>query len=369
MMRMSSLSDIGIYNLSRKCRALSFLAAVAVVAIHSDCTFVMDSPAPWNLFIQKLFCQRLTKWAVPFFFLLSGMWFGRSAYVKGQAGWWEFYIKKVKSLFIPWMLFAVIGVVVITPLLAINNHVSHHPLFERSVFGFSGIWPILDHTFGITIPEPNSAGFLWFLRTLFVLFLFAPLWRLLVKISPWIFLVGFICLKFFPNCDIPCLYFGASYPFFLGIFLGAYQDSVLMRLKAPRHVSYLILLIGVALAVMLAGIDARYWSAFPLAGLYNHCAPLLLGAGIWFVYDEAEAHIPRKLPEWTQWSMWLYLTHNFIAAWFLASMRFVLGKSDCMMVWLPFVNVVVATTLSLLIGKLLRRMSPRTFEVLCGGRG
>ena len=54
---------------------------------------------------------------------------------------------------------------------------------------------------------------------------------------------------------------------------------------------------------------------------------------------------------------------------YLASMRFVLGKSDCMMVWLPFVNVVVATTLSLLIGMLLRRMSPKTFEVLCGGRG
>ena len=367
MMRMSALSDTN--YLSRKCRVLSFLAAIAVVAIHSDCTFVMDSPASWNLFIQKLFCQRLTKWAVPFFFLLSGMWFARGAYVKGHSGFGDFFIKKVKSLFIPWMLFAVIGVIVGTPLLAINNHVTHHPLLERSVFSFSGVWPILDHFFGITIPEPNSAGFLWFLRTLFVLFLFAPLWRLLVKISPWIFLMGFICLKAFPNFDIPCIYFGASHPFFLGVFLGAYRDSALMRMKVPRLISYIILLIGVALAVMFAGMDAHYWSALPLAGLYNPLAPLLLGAGIWFVYDEVVKHIPRELPEWTNWSMWLYLTHNLIAAWFLAAMRFVLGKSDCMMVWLPFVNVVVATTLSLLLGKLVRRMSPKTFEVLCGGRG
>lgn len=362
-------TDLSFDYLSRKCRLLSFLAAVAVVTIHSDCTPVMDNPESWDVFVQELFCQRLMKWAIPFFFLLSGMWFGRSAYVKGLSGFGDFFTKKVKSLFIPWMLFAVIGVIIATPLIVINNYVTDHPLLERSVFGFSGVWAILDHTFGITIPEPNSAGFLWFLRTLFVLFLFAPLWRLLVKISPWIFLIGFICLKVLPNSDIPCIYFGASHTFFLGIFLGAYRDSALMRMKVPRLVSYLLLLIGVALAVMLAGMDARYWSALPLAGLYNPLAPLLLGAGIWFVYDEAEKHIPRELPEWTNWSMWLYLTHNLIAAWFLASMRFVLGKSDCMMVWLPFVNVVVATTLSLLIGALLRRISPKTFEVLCGGRG
>lgn len=362
-------ADFVFNYLSRKCRLLSFLAAVAVVAIHSDCTPVMDNPASWNVFIQELFCQRLMKWAIPFFFLLSGMWFGRSAYVGGQTSFGDFFIKKVKSLFIPWMLIALISVIVITPLLVINNHVTHHPLLARSVFSFSGVWSILDHTFGITIPQPNSAGFLWFLRTLFVLFLFAPLWRLLVKISPWIFLFGFISLKVIPNSDIPCLYFGASHPFFLGVFLGAYRDSALMRMRAPRSVSYLILLIGVALAVMFAGIDARYWSALPLAGVYNLLAPLLLGAGIWFVYDEVEKRLPQELPEWTQWSMWLYLTHNFIAAWFLAVMRFVLGKSDCMMVWLPFVNVVVATTLSLLIGMLVRRISTKTFEILCGGRG
>ena len=65
-------TDFEFDYLSRKCRLLSFVAALAVVAIHSDCTFVLDNPARWNVFVERLFCQRLSKWAVPFFFLMSG---------------------------------------------------------------------------------------------------------------------------------------------------------------------------------------------------------------------------------------------------------------------------------------------------------
>ena len=252
--------DFDLEYLSRKCRILAFFAAVAVVAIHSDCTLVMSNPAAWDMFVQKLYCQRLVKWAVPFFFMLSGFWFARSAYMKGKACFGEFLGKKVKSLVVPWLIFAVLGVVVCTPLVVVNNHITHRALLERTVFDAISLWDGLDKTFAITIPQPQQAGFLWYLRTLSVLFLFAPVWRFIANMSPLLFFVGFVCLKIIPGADIPCIYFGASHTFFLGIFLGAYKDSLLARKRIPLPFSTMFLVVGVILAVVWAGAEAGYWN-------------------------------------------------------------------------------------------------------------
>lgn len=363
------LPDFDLEYLSRKCRILAFCAAVAVVAIHSDCTLVMSNPAAWDVFVQKLYCQRLVKWAVPFFFMLSGLWFARGAYMKGKSGYGDFWGKKVKSLVVPWVIFAVVGVLVCTPLVVINNYMTHHDLLERTVFNANGIWEALNETFALTIPEPRQAGFLWYVRTLFVLFLFAPLWRLILKVSPWIFLSGFICMKIVPNADIPCIYFAAAHPFFLGVFLGAYSDSLFARKKMSLLGVLIFVLVGVMLAVAWAGADAGFWKLSCFSRVVDTLTPLLLGTGIWCLYDHVESRIPNRLPEFVGWSMWLYLTHSLVAGWFLAAMRFLLGKTDYMMVWLPFVNILFTTTISILFGYWIKRYWPKVFVTCCGGRG
>ena len=362
------LPDFDLEYLSRKCRILAFCAAVAVVAIHSDCTLVMSNPAAWDVFVQKLYCQRLVKWAVPFFFMLSGLWFARGAYMKGKSGYGDLLGKKVKSLVVPWVIFAILGVLVCTPLVVINNYMTNHELWGRTVFNTNGIWEALNETFALTIPEPRQAGSLWYVRTLFVLFLFAPLWRLGLKGSPWIFLAGYICMKIVPNADIPCIYFAAAHSFFLGIFLGAYKDSLVARMKVPLSVTLLFLGGGVSLAVAWSGADAGYWKLSCFGRAVGTLTPLLLGAGVWGLYDHLESRIPNRLPEFVGWSMWLYLTHNLIAGWFLAAMRFLLGKSDYMMVWLPFVNILFTTTISILFGYWIKRRWPKLFSICCGGR-
>ncbi len=360
------LPDFDLEYLSRKCRILAFCAAVAVVAIHSDCTMVMNNPVAWDVFVQKLYCQRLVKWAVPFFFMLSGLWFARGAYMKGQSGYGDLLGKKAKSLVVPWLIFALLGVLVCTPLVVINNYMTHRAIWGRTVFNTHGIWDALNETFAITIPQPRQAGFLWYVRTLFVLFVFAPIWRLALKVSPWIFLLGFICLKIAPYSDIPCIYFGAAHPFFLGIFLGAYSDSFFARKKIPLLGVLIFLFAGVMLAVMWAGADAGYWT---ISYWEYTLTPILLGAGIWGLYDHVESRIPNHLPVFVWWSMWLYLIHSLVAGWFLAAMRFLLGKSDYMMVWLPFVNILFTTTVTILFGYWIKRRWPKLFAVCCGGRG
>lgn len=360
--------DFDFSYFSKKCRLLSFLAAIAVVAIHSDCTFVLDNPARWNVFVENLFCQRLSKWAVPFFFLISGVWFARSSYAKGAVGYLQFLVGKVKSLVLPWWLFAIVAMIVLTPLIIVNNHIGHLPLFERTIVASNGVWDAVNSLLGITIPEPKWAGYLWYVRTLFILFLFAPVWRLLLKLSPWMFLVGFLTLKAF-SFDIPSLYFGAAHTFFLGICLGAFGDSVLLRKRVPSLVAFLLLAMGMALAVMWAGKDAGWWSVSAPTRLWGELLPILLGCGIWFSYDVLADSIPENLPECVKWSMWVYLFHRLFAAYFLAGMRFVLGKSDAVTVALPFVNLLLTMAVCIGLGYFLHRKCPKVFAVCCGGRG
>ena len=289
--------------------------------------------------------------------------------MKGKSGYGDLLGKKVKSLVVPWLIFALLGVVLCTPLVVINNYMTHRAIWGRTVFNTHGIWEALNETFAITIPQPRQAGFLWYVRTLLVLFIFAPLWRLILKMSPWIFLAGFICMKIVPNADIPCVYFGATHTFFLGIFLGAYRDSLFARKIIPLPVSLMLLVFGMVLAVVWAGFDAGYWTMSYWRRVVYTLTPLLLGAGIWGLYDHVESRIPNRLPEFVGWSMWLYLTHSLVAGWFLASMRFLLGKTDNMMVWLPFVNILFTTTISILLGYWIKRCWPRVFASCCGGRG
>ena len=150
------VTDFDFKYLSRKCRILAFLAAIAVVAIHSDCTMVLTAPAAWNVFAEKLYCQRLTKWAVPFFFLLSGVWFARGAYARGDDGYWGFLKGKSKSLVIPWIVFAIVGVALGTPLVVANNYLAHpdRSILVNTVFASGSVWETLDKTFGITMPQP-----------------------------------------------------------------------------------------------------------------------------------------------------------------------------------------------------------------------
>ena len=250
----------------------------------------------------------------------------------------------------------------------VNNHFTNRELLARTVFESGSVWQMINDTFAITIPQPKMAGFLWYVRTLFALFLLAPLWKILLGVSPWLFLVGFIVLKAFPF-DISCIYFGACHCFFLGVFLGAYCDStILLNKNRLPWMAVSFLCIGIVMAIVWAGVDARWWMFPGVARLWQQVTPLVLGVGIWMYYDIVEYRIPRNLPEFVNWSMWIYLAHSVVASYFLATFRFLFGKSDMVTIWLPAANVVVTTFVCIVLGYFMLKKCPKLFTVCCGGR-
>lgn len=57
--------------LSASLRVLSFVAALFVVAIHSNSIHYAVNPAGWSVSFHRLFCNVLSSWAVPYFFFLG----------------------------------------------------------------------------------------------------------------------------------------------------------------------------------------------------------------------------------------------------------------------------------------------------------
>ena len=121
---------------SRKIRVLSFVAAIAVVLIHSN-TYGTNA-SDWNVFVQTLLSKGITGWAVPFFFLVSGLWFGRSTngidmrrFVSREYG--PMLRKKFKGLCLPYVIWCVLGAIIQLPILCFANHVAKREVFQGAV--------------------------------------------------------------------------------------------------------------------------------------------------------------------------------------------------------------------------------------------
>ena len=182
---MNTLIDIT-PRLSRKMSALYFFAIIWVAVIH--CATMSETSAVWNIFLQRVLTEGFAGWAVPFFFISSGFWLGRSAASVWGAevfSWWLGVLrKKSRTLLIPYILWSIIGCCVIMPLVCGNNLLMHRGnVFIRTPFENSSFWDVVNAIFGIWGCAPWGEGVLWFVRVLFLFIFTIPFWLLVKRIS------------------------------------------------------------------------------------------------------------------------------------------------------------------------------------------
>lgn len=119
-------------RINEKMRDVSAVAMLAIVITHSIAIMTFPGAARWNVWIQALVSRSLTcSWAVPFFFLISGYWCHRKL---SEGSIKSFYTKKIKSLFVPYVLWCILGLLLMMPLVVVNNIVTERPLLSRTVF-------------------------------------------------------------------------------------------------------------------------------------------------------------------------------------------------------------------------------------------
>src|SRR5690242_11245593 len=109
-------------NLSEKLRALSLVAVVLVVFIHShneEVKFasgkIVGNQESWVLFIENFVSKGIARIAAPIFFMISGLLFFLS-YDFTLNGIVSKFKSRFKSLVIPYLIWSVFGVVLILSL-------------------------------------------------------------------------------------------------------------------------------------------------------------------------------------------------------------------------------------------------------------
>ncbi len=333
--------------ISHKCLVLSIMAMLGVVLIHSRAALSVETAAPWNVYLTKLICLRMTRWCVPLFFLISGFWFVRGAYS---------FRKKVKTLIVPYVCWAIIGAVVITPLVMATNVRAHQSLLDRTVFDGHGVWEVFDNMFAITLVGPVGCGVLWYVRSLLFCFLLAPLWRWLADrgMGRWVLLAWSVVSMLYPfnvpYLNIPSMAL-AWFP--MGILCAKWN---LLDASFPRWT-------GCPLAAA--------WGFLLLFGneFADRSLPMLGCLFVVWAYDNVGSLRAWSPPPVAKETFWIYCSHQVIAAYFTSACFALFGKSDLVTFSLMFLTPPVVIGLSLAMAMSVKRLMPKAFYVLTGGRG
>ncbi len=341
-------------QVSRKIAVLSFLAMIGVVYIHHNAVGTVE-PAAWNVVAQGFLTRGLTDWAVPFFFVVSGFWFARGAFMQGRQGFAQLWAKKARTLLVPYLLWAVIGAAIVLPVYVFNNHVTQRPLLSRTVFGHDSLWGFVDALVGITRNGPQGNLALWYVRTLLIFFLLAPAWKLLARCGKGVVLgLGLVLALGLPETCIPhtglkCGSFG-----WLLLGMGA-ADWIAANRRLPR---------GAAIACGVAWAGLAFAKAMGVSCGLERLTPLAGILFFWSIADWANLHRDFMKP-----TFWVYCLHGALAAYFLSGPLFVFGKSDVstflIMLLMPWANLAFC----LVAARTARRFAPRVYALLTGGRG
>lgn len=170
--------------LSNKLRVISFISIVAVVYWHSYMNPLPLSQFSTFYFIQNSITSGLVRFCVPLFFTISGYLF----FIK-PFNYLNQLTKRIKSLLVPYLLWAILGALFIYSLLLIPA------IGNRMNLKWQITWvDVLNH---ITL-SPIQYQF-WFLRDLMVLTLISPAIYWLAKKSGFIFLIPLALLWFLTN--------------------------------------------------------------------------------------------------------------------------------------------------------------------------
>ena len=357
-------------EMSHKVTALSFVAMVCVVMIHSHAIGTYENPKPWCVFVQALLMRTATDWAVPFFFVVSGFFFAALNLEKLSISWYgKLLRKKLRTLLVPYVLWALIGTVFSMSLVVANNLIMHHGLFERTFMAADGFWGKIDSLLGVTRGGPSGNLALWYVRSLLLLFVLSPLLAGVSKIHKTALLViGLLLALAVPEVSIKFLSLKLGSVGWFCVGMGASQLAIENR-RMPNALFVLAGLGWGALVVLGAMDKAGCLVASNVVTPYMMPFAALAGIMFWWgLYDRLLCLRCGDLPECFKMTFWVYCLHGVVTAWILAPVGYLLGKSDWVAMLASFLSVCGSIGFCLVVGQLVKHRFPKFYALLSGGR-
>lgn len=351
-------------NTLRRISALSFLAIIMVVFIHSsdfhfkDGMLLPTQDQPIKTFIQFFISQGIARAAVPIFFCISGYLFFAKFEPKVS-----FFLnqlrKRISSLFFPYLIWSGGFIVLFFVLLQIPTiNASVNDAANRVVdYSFQNLLERL-----LVRPIPFQ---LWFVRDLIIFSVLSPvIWFCIrtigVSFLIILFILGFLGFSYSVGGTFALFYFS------LGSYL-ALKPIGISETRLSKPVCLLLIGLWIGLIVLRGILFLEYGeSYFKLDVLSN-----LFGlAGLWVGYRFLSEAVITLLIKLSPYTFFIFAAHEpFMSMVVLKGLRFLLSDTWQGRLAMYFLGPIITIPLLVIVGMILRRYFPFVFGALTGGRG
>lgn len=350
-------------TLSRKLSALQFLLAFFVVLAHMVPWWLVErepfdagslSSALSHLSMTVVF-PHMTGIPVPMFFAISGFLFFRG-FEGGTAQFVAKWKRRFWSLAVPYTLWSAIylgGVIVWQSTPLSNLDPSIHVSYRAG--------ELLNRLFIDSFAEQ-----FWFLRDLILLVMFSPvIWWLVRRfgLAPSLIMGGLWLQGIGPSWTREVI--SLSGPFFFSV--GAWLAVQKIDLETPIKGRRILGISWLASLVAIAYLSTFYEEGYPSAG---YVAILLGILAIWCNYDLLRPVLESSLFRWmSRFSFFVYAGHLFTEPMVDKAFETIWPFGEWSLLLMLLVGGATLTANWIVIGVLTRRLFPRTYSLLTGGRG
>lgn len=352
--------------LSEKLKALSLVAIVLVVFIHSyneEVKFasgeIIGQQAQWVLFIENFVSKGIARIAAPIFFAISGLLF----YLSFDFTWQGIVAKfksRFKSLVIPYLIWSVSGVLFILSLQLIPW--SKNFFTKELIIHYSS--SKLLHTI-LFDPVPYQ---LWFIRDLFMLILFSPLiWHLTKSLRGILLLILLILWTIAPKTF--GLFSNEALLFFtLGCALALDKKNSLSCTFSEFwsyyfFISWLMIVFAATyLRTFRPEMDGVASNAFNNLGIVTGIL------AVWSCYDHIDHVQVAKHSFAFGYTFIIFVFHEPLLTILIKGMFFLLGKTNLTSLLIYVAAPLMAIAISMMVRFVLIKHAPRFYNIATGGR-
>jgi len=339
----------------RRVTVLRFPLLLLIIAIHASHGSQLPELEP-NSFFNSVFWRLFSHSAVPFYFLISGVFVTFKLGDKEPLSCRIFYRKRFFSLLVPYLLWNPIMAV---PHLVLPLLFPHSSLLPAAKFPKYELWDVLFRIYGLNGEPPIDVP-LWFVRNLMLFCMLAPfLIAPLRKLPVWATLLIALAL------DLVHPISGSSY-FFLGMMLGLRKPDLgwvdqggLLWLGLAAALPWLAPLVSKYQFATIRS-DSLLWTMFCLFS-----ALFFFAAGGWLLRTGRFAL--SWLTRLGDGTFFVFCLHAPVATT-LARIFIHLAGNRVLPTWLFLLNIVLTTFLCYLVYATLRRFASPLFAMLNGSR-
>ncbi len=367
--------------LSRKVKFLSFLSIIMVVYIHFTFCLTLDPNSSgeevglFNYFMESVFRNGITQFAVPLFFVISGYLF-----FQNMRGLKHEFISKYKSrfrtLFIPyvfwnsfWILFTLAFC-----FFGAKMNLLEKPLEEMQMITTLQSWKLF--LLNYILPSPNIP--LWYVRDLMMLVLLSPIVYFLIK--KWKLVPILVCLVLFLvsyNPELKLVEGSAPFVgflmtsllfFFLGAYFAIHRQDLFMKRWTDKKYPILFGTIWILLILFNAVCVVTYQDE----NLTRAVAKVFVFFGlafVWTVYDVLIQKLDlRFLDKLLPYTFIIYVCHLGVNNIIYHFVYHFTGISAAVQLVGYFVIPFLTICFCVLGGMVFNRFLPKFYRLVIGGR-